>query len=111
MRVPVDDRGAAGKARRQPLLPPGAWAGIVCHPDHAVPGDLDDVRLRQAFGQCRVVHVPVHRMHRRAESAQLVEDLLGDDVTGVENQVGRAEPLDARIREAPARRAACACRR
>jgi hypothetical protein len=65
--------------------------------------DALDVELeaaRQRGLKRRLVGVAGDGMHGRAEPAQLVEEGGADEVARVEDEIGGAEPLDARVRQA-----------
>jgi hypothetical protein len=98
--VPVDDGVAAGETSSEALLAPGRPSGNVHHPD-ARPGRLDDALARKQLSQRRLVHVSGHRLHGRAEPLQLLEEGERGQVAAVQDQIGRAELLDAGSREAP----------
>lgn len=57
---------------------------------------------REATSQLERVDVAVNGGHRRPERLDLAQDLLGREVTGVDDQISRAHDLDARRRQAAA---------
>jgi hypothetical protein len=75
-------------------------AGDMCHPDPE-PADLRDERAREPLMQGGFVHVPVHGPHRGSERLELLQDVGRDDVARMENQIRRAEELDARPGQPP----------
>ena len=96
-RRPRRSRGSAPRAAPR-ARPPGRR----CAPSRsrAAPASTTSSRGRSSL-QRRLVDVPVHRAHRRAERAELLEERDGDEVAAVQDQVGAAQPLDARRRAAP----------
>jgi hypothetical protein len=100
MRVAVDDRVAAGEAGGEPLVAAGRAPGDVHHPDPG-PGGLDDALAWKQLAQRRLVHVPDHGLDGRADPLQLLEEGEGGQVAAVEDEIGRAQPLDAGVGKAP----------
>src|SRR3954447_3168858 len=100
MRVPVGDRVAPREARDEPRLPPRARSTVVRHADPDRP-DLDDALRREQCAERRLVGIPVHRVHRRPERAQLVEERDARKVARVQDYVGAAQLLHARLGEPP----------
>lgn len=94
--VPIDDRVAVLKARRQPGLTPSARARVMHHPD-ADALDLDDALPRQNLLQRGLVHVPGHALDRRPDRAQLLEEPHGHEVAAVEHEVGASEQPHALV--------------
>ena len=95
-----DDRVAA---REAPLHPPQATLGgarVVDDADAHLP-DLDLPGDRQALGELRDVDVAQHGVDGRAEPLEQVEDLRGDQVPGVDDQVGGPQALQAGGRQLP----------
>jgi hypothetical protein len=74
----------------------------VHHPDPRS-CDLHHAPLRQQLRQRRLVHVPVDRRHRR-EGAELSENRGLHEVSGVQDQLGLLQLLQA-LRRQPARTA------
>jgi hypothetical protein len=78
------------------------------HPDPH-PLDLDDAPFREARLQLFVIHVPGDRLHR-GQRAQLSEHVLGNDVAGVQDEIGlREEPKAFRREPAGATRQVRVC--
>jgi len=75
-------------------------AGVVEHPDLQVVGVHHALRGHPAPHVHRV-HVAVHGRERRPDRLDLLERLHGDEVPGVEDQVGGAHALDALVRNVP----------
>jgi hypothetical protein len=69
----------------------------VGHRDADAAG-LHEARRRQQHPYLRVVDVAVDGLDRRAERAQVGEDVGGDEVAGVQDEVGGPQALDARAR-------------
>ena len=86
VRVAVHDHRAAGKASAKTMFASSAGTGVV-HEADPHPFDLHDPPLGQRRLQVGVIHVPHHRLHR-PERGQLLERTGGDDVAGVEHEVG-----------------------
>ena len=110
VRVAVDDGVAAGEAPHEPFLRAPPRAGDVGHPD-ARAARLDDELLRQQLADGRLVGVAEDGVDRRAERAQLLEHRQRRDVAAVEDQVGGAQPLEARLGDPSRSPAAGACPR
>lgn len=79
---------------REPRGPPGSRPRDVHHADPYA-ADLDDVFLRQLRLQDAVVQVPVDRLDRRTQPAQLIEHRRCDEVAAVEDHIRRAAQCDA----------------
>jgi hypothetical protein len=64
--------------------------------------DLDHPLLGKQRAQLRVVLIAAHGDHGRPEGFELDEHRPRHEVAGVHDQVGRAEPIDARAGQLPA---------
>ena len=91
---PKTTASASGKRRRSRASRPVGRPAVVRHDDPRAAG-LDDPHGGQPHAQRGLVDVAVHGVHRRAERLEQLEHLDGDEVAGVEDQVGGAQPLDA----------------
>jgi hypothetical protein len=96
VRMPVDDRVAARKARGEPRLPPHARPRYVHHSDPRAAG-LDDQLARKRLAEGGLVHVPEHCVHL-TEPAKLVQHRGGHDVTRVQDQIRALEAAQALVR-------------
>lgn len=99
VRMPVHDDVAPLEPRDEPLCPPGSSAGVVDDADPRARG-LDNPRLGKQRSQRGVVDVAVHGLHRR-ERPQLLEHAQRHEVARVDDQIGRLELAQARVREPP----------
>lgn len=99
MGVAVDNGVTARKRRRETLSPTGRRTRHVNDPDANVL-DLHDPPLGQVLPQRGLVHVPHHGLHRR-EPTQPLEHADADEVTRMENEIGRFQAPQALGREAP----------
>ena len=98
---PYTTASASGKRAAKRVSRPARRPGHVQHPDlHLL--DLDHAAFGQKPPQLRLVGVAVNREQRRPERLQLLERRDARDVSGVEDDVRRAQELDAAIRQ-PAR--------
>jgi hypothetical protein len=103
MRVPVHDHRAVRKGSAKTVFASRAGTGVVHEADtHAL--HLHDPPLRQGRLQIRMIHVAQHGLHR-PERGQLLERTGGDDVAGVEHEVGLLQQPHALSRQSssPAR--------
>ena len=98
--VAEDDDVGVGEPAAQPTGPAGGLAAVVDHGD-SHPVDVHDERLGEDPHQVPVV-VAQHGVDR-GEAAQLVEDLAGHDVAGVQDQVGPPEVVEGGRRQAARR--------
>ena len=98
--VSVDDRLAVGEPCGQPGLAPKLGAGVVNHPDLDA-SDLDDTLFRQRRLQSLLVHVAVYAFDRRAERAQLLEELRRDEVAAVQDEIRGGDEPDAFLGQRP----------
>lgn len=103
MRVPVQDRLAVWKPRRQPCFAPGPRPRVV-HQSESPPVDLDNPLARESVRDRGLVHVAVHAFNRRPERLELRDERERDEVAEMQDQISRTEPLDA-SRWKPARAA------
>ena len=94
VRVPVHDRVAVRKPRREPPLPAGVRPRNVRHADPH-PLDLDDPLARQCLLEGGLVHVPVHALDGRPVAPQILEGGHRDEVAAVQHEVCGAEQPDA----------------
>ena len=101
MRVAEHDGGAAGEAAAQALEPAGRRPRVVHHPD-ARAVRLHHPLRRQRAPQLRVVDVAVHGEDRRPERLELREDPGLQHVAAVQDEVGGAQALHARLGQPPA---------
>jgi hypothetical protein len=99
MRMPVDDRVAAGKRRDETLAPPRCRPRDVDEPDSNLV-DVDHAALRQELPEPGLVHVPGHALHRR-QRLEPFERGDGDEIAGVQDHIGPLEPAEAFRREPP----------
>ena len=99
-----DDRVGVGEAPAQPREPAVGGAAVVGHDDPRALR-LDDAHRGQPHRHLDVVDVAADGVDRRPERLQLREHRERDEIPGVEDRVGGAEPLDAggRERARPAR--------
>jgi hypothetical protein len=96
VRVAVDDRVAVLEPGGKPCLSALARAGVVDHADpHGI--DLDDALLRQHLLQGLLVHVSGDGDDGRAELLQVLQDLRGDEVTGVKHDIGTCDQPHALV--------------
>jgi hypothetical protein len=72
----------------------------VGHPDPS-PLHLDDRLHREERLQRRLVRVPDDGRHRRPERPELLEERDRREVARVQDEVGRTQSLDARVRQPP----------
>ena len=70
------------------------------HPDLHRAG-RDDELARQELLQRLLVGVPVHRVHRRPERAQLLQEREREEIAAVQDQVGSPQPFDTRVGQDP----------
>jgi hypothetical protein len=98
VRVAEDDRIAPREPPDEPLLPAGGRTRDVHHPDPDLL-DLENELLREQLPQRRLVGVPVHRLHRRSDRAQLLQHRHGREVAPVKDQVGPAQRLQTDLGE------------
>jgi hypothetical protein len=96
----VDDRLAVGEPCGQARLPPQLRAGVVNHPDLDT-ADLDDALPRQRRLQHLLVHVAVDAFDRRADRAQLLEELRRDEVAAVQDEIRGGDEPDAFVGQRP----------
>ena len=80
------------------------------HPDLHRAG-RDDELARQKLLQRLLVGVPVHRVHRRPERPELLQEREREEIATVQDQIGGPEPFHARFGQDAERRGAGACRR
>lgn len=90
MRVSEDHGVDVREARPHARQPPGRRPGVVDH-RHAPAGSGDGRGFRQLIAQLPRVDVAVDGVHRRTEPAQVVEDRGGDEVTGVQDEIGSGQ--------------------
>jgi hypothetical protein len=95
-----DEVGALAEAPPHPLEAIGARAGVVDHRD-AGTSRLDDPLLGQQPPQLGAVHVAVHANERRSDRLEVAQHLERREVAGVQEQVRRPDPLDARVGQPP----------
>ena len=98
--VAVDDGLAVREPRGQPGLAAEPRPGVVNHPDLDV-RDLDDPLLGQHPFQRLLVHVPADAFDGRSKCAQLLEEVGGDEVATVEDEIRRRDQPDALIGQRP----------
>jgi hypothetical protein len=72
----------------------------VNHPDLDA-SDLDDTLFRQRRLQGLLVHVAVDAFDRRAERAQLLEELRRDEVAAVQDEIRGGDEPDAFLGQRP----------
>ena len=84
VRVPVDDRAAVLEPGGEPCFSSLARARVVHHADpHGV--HLDDALLRQHLLQGLLVHVSGYGDDGRPELLQVLQNLRGDEVAGMQH--------------------------
>jgi len=93
VRVPVDDRIAIRKVAGESERPPLSRAWIV-HQTDADASYLCYPAPRQRPFQRKRVHVAGHGFEW-SQLRQLLEHRQRDEITGVQNQVGSSEPVEA----------------
>jgi ribosome-associated protein len=104
MRVAEDDRARPWKPGAEVLEAPVRGAAVVDDRDLGSP-DLDGPLGGQPAAKLGRVHVPVDADDRRSERPEVVEHLGAYEVAGMDDEVRRADHL-----EAPRRQPACSAR-
>ena len=94
-----DDRVRVGEAGPKPLEAPPGGAGVVDHTQDYVP-ELQADRFGQLPPELGAVDIAVDRGDR-AQLTQVGEHRRAAEVAGVDDQVGRAQGLEARIGQSP----------
>ncbi len=98
VRMAVEHGVAAREAPNEALLPARTRAGNVDDPDPR-PAGVHDELLRQQLPERGLVRIPVDGVDGRAEQAQLLEHGQRGEVAGVEDHVGRPQPVETCLGE------------
>jgi hypothetical protein len=99
--VAEDDGGSAWEALAQAVQPPLGRAGVVGYGDgRSTHLDLEH-RGKRAL-QLRLVDVAVHGVDDRTERSNFLQRRDGEEIAGVDHRLGRADGLDAALRQATA---------
>lgn len=97
----TEDDGVGGrKASTQARQPPFGGTGIVRDRDGS-PVDLDLQLGRQRAPQRLLIDIAVHGVDDRTERSHFLQRRGREEVTGMDDRLGRGDQLDAALRQPP----------